>query len=71
MENLKWPEKVTYEEVLERIEDKKILLNNIQCRKANWIDHVLRRNFLLHDVIEGHMKEVKGVGRRRKNKVTS
>ena len=28
----------------------------------NWI---LRRNCLLHDVIEGQMTEVKGVGRRR------
>ena len=27
--------------------------------------HILRRNCLLHDVIEGQMTEVKGVGRRR------
>ena len=33
-------------------------------RKASGFGHILRRNFLLHDVIEGQMTEVKGVGRR-------
>ena len=33
----------------------------LQC---NWIDHILRRNCLLHDDIEGQMTEVKEVGRR-------
>ena len=41
------------------------LLNNILCRKASWIGHVLRRNCLLHDAIEGQMTEVKGVRRTR------
>ena len=41
------------------------LINNILRRKANWIGHILRRNCLLHDAIEGQMMEVKGVGRRR------
>ena len=34
-------------------------------REANWIDHILRRNCLHRDAIEGQMMEVKGVGRRR------
>ena len=44
---------------------KRTLLNNILCRKANWIGHILRTNCLLHDAIEGQMTKVKGVGRRR------
>ena len=40
------------------------LLNNILRRKANWIGHILRRNCVLHDAIEGQMTEVEGVGRR-------
>ena len=63
MEKIKWSEKVTNEQVLERIEEKSTLLNNILRRKANWIGHILRRNCLLHDAIEGQMTEVKGVGR--------
>ena len=65
MEKIKWLEKVTNEQVLDHIGEKRTLLNNILRRKANWIGHILRRNYLLHDVIEGQMTEVKGVGRRR------
>jgi hypothetical protein len=64
MEKIKWSEKVT-NEILDRIGEKKTLLNNILRRKANWIGHILRSNCLLHIVIEGQMTEVKGVGRRR------
>ena len=53
------------EQVLDRIGEKSTLLNNILRRKANWIGHILRRNCLFHDVIEGQMTEVKGVGIRR------
>jgi hypothetical protein len=44
MEKIKWSEKVTNEEVLERIGEKWPLRNNILCRKANWISHILRKN---------------------------
>ena len=59
MEKIKWSEKVNNEQVLERIGEKRTLLNNILRRKANWIGHILRRNCLLHDAIEGEMAEVK------------
>ena len=66
MENIKWSEKVTNERVLERIGEKRTLLNNVLRRtEPNWIGHILRRNCLFHDVIEGQMTKVKGVGRRR------
>ena len=46
---MEWLEKVTYEEVVEHI-------NNTLCRKANWIGLHLRTNYLLH--------AIEGVGRR-------
>ena len=52
-------------EVLELIGEKRELLNNILRRKPNWVSHIVRRNCLLHDAIEGYMMEVKGVGRSR------
>ena len=61
---IKLSEKVTDEQVLDLIGEKRTLINNILRRKANWIGHILRRNCLLHDDIEGQMMEVKGVGRR-------
>ena len=56
-------EKVTNEQVLDRIGEKRTLLYNILRRKANWIGHILRRNWLLH---EGQVTKDKGVGRRRR-----
>ena len=49
--------------------EKRTLLNNILRRKANWNGHILRRNCLLHDSIEGQMTEVKGIGRRRRTRL--
>ena len=66
MEKIKWSEKVTNEQVLDRIGEKRTLINNILRRKANLIGHILIRNCLLHDVIEGQMTEVKR-GRKKKN----
>ena len=65
MEKIKWSEKVTNEQVLERI-GKKTLFNNILRGKANCMGQILRRNCFLHDAIEGQMIEVKGVVRKRK-----
>jgi hypothetical protein len=64
MEKIKWLEKVTNEQVLESIGEKRTLIHNIIRRKDNWIDYILRGNCLLHGVIEGRRTEVKGVGRR-------
>ena len=65
MEKIKWSAKVTNEQVLQGIGEKRTLLNNIPRRKAKWIGQILRRYCLLHDVIEGQMTEMKGVGRSR------
>ena len=63
MVKIKWSEKVTNEQILVRIGEKRTLLNNILCRKANWIGHILRRNCFLHDATEEQMTKLKGVGR--------
>ena len=55
--------KILYK-VLGRTGEKRTLLNNILCRKANWIGHMIR-NCLLYDANEGQMTEVKEVRRTR------
>jgi len=42
------------------------ILHEIRKRKANWIGHILRRNCLLKQVIEGKIKGEMEVARRRK-----
>ena len=37
-----------------------------QLSLTNWFYHILRRNCLLHDAVEGQMTEVKRVGKEKK-----
>ena len=46
-------------------EMKRNILREIRKRKANWIGHILRRNCLLKQVIEGKIKGEMDVTRRR------
>ena len=59
------------EEVLLSVKEQRNVLHEISKRKTNWIGHILRRNCLLQQVIEGKIKggiEVTGRrgGRHRK-----
>ena len=53
------------EEVLLRVNEQRNILHEIRKRKANWIGHILRRNGLLKQVIEGKIKGEIEVTRRR------
>ena len=61
MEKIKWSEKLTYEPVLKHIGEKRTLSYDFLHRKVNSIGHILRRNCLLHNAIEGQMTEMKGI----------
>ena len=53
------------EEVLLRVNVQRNILHEIRKWKVNWIGHILRRNCLLKQVIEGKIKrEVEVTGRR-------
>jgi hypothetical protein len=47
---------VRNEQVLLRVKEHKNILHEISKRKANWIGHILRRNCLLQQVIEGKIE---------------
>jgi hypothetical protein len=47
---------VRNEEVLLRVNEQRNILHEIRKRKANCIGHILRRNCLLQQVIEGKIK---------------
>jgi len=58
--------------VLLRVNEQRNILHEISKRKANWIGHILRRNCLLKQVIEGKIKggiEVTGRRGRRRRKL--
>ena len=45
--------RVRNEEVLHRAKEDRNILLTITRRKANWISHILRRNCLMKQVVEG------------------
>ena len=52
--------------MLLRVNEQRNILHEIRKRKANSIGHILRRNCLLKQVIEGKIKGEMEVARRRK-----
>jgi hypothetical protein len=60
-----WTDRVRNEEVLLTVKEQRNFLHEICKRKANWIGHILRRNCLLQQVIEGKIKgAIEVTGRR-------
>ena len=54
--------------LLLRINERRNILHEIRKRKANWIGHILRRNCLLKQVIEGKVMGEMEVTRRRRRR---
>ena len=64
MEKISWTDHVRNIDVLLRVNEQKNILHEIKG-KANWIGHILRRNWFLKQVIEGKIKGEMEVTRRR------
>src|SRR5215510_14312578 len=56
MEKNSWTYHVRNEKVLLIVKEQRNILHEISKRKANWIGHILRRNGILQQVIEGKIK---------------
>jgi len=56
MEKISWTDHVRHEEVSLRVNELRNILNEIRKWKANWIVHILCRNCLLKQVIEGKIR---------------
>jgi hypothetical protein len=72
MGKISWTDHVGNEEVLLRVKEQRNILHEISKRKPNWIGHILRRNCLLQQAIEGKIKggiEVTGRRGRRHRKL--
>ena len=56
MEKISWTDHVRIEEVLLRVKEQRNILHEISKWKANWIGHILCRDCILQQVIEGKIK---------------
>jgi hypothetical protein len=56
MENISVSDRVRNEEVLHGVKEERNIIRRVKRRKANWIGHILRRNYLINHVIEGKLE---------------
>ena len=54
--------------MLLRVNEQRNILHEIRKRKASWIGHIVRRNCLIKQVIEGKIKGEMEVTRRRRRR---
>ena len=65
IEGIKWQDHITNEEVLNKVGEKRSLINTITRRQKNWIGYVLRGNNLIKELIEGRLYGKKRRGKSR------
>ena len=65
MEKISWVDKVTNMDVLKRVDERRMLLEEVIKRQKQWIGHVLRGEGLLKNIIEGKMEGKRCRGRKR------
>ncbi|KAJ4448167.1 hypothetical protein ANN_10180 [Periplaneta americana] len=64
MERVKWTDRTKNEAVLEKGDEERMMLKLIRKRKINWLGHLLKRNCLLKDALEGMVNGKRVRGRR-------
>jgi len=68
MEKISRTDRVRSEVVLLTVKEQRNILHEISKRKANWVGHILLRNFLLQRVIEGKIKGDRSDRKRRRRR---
>jgi len=66
MEGVSWIDRITNEDILNKVEEKGQLIIVIRGRQKNWMGHVLRGEGLLREVMEGRMEGKRPRGRPEK-----
>jgi hypothetical protein len=56
MVKISWTDQVRNQEVLLRVKEQRNILHEISKRDSHWIGHILRRNCLLRQAVEGKIK---------------
>src|SRR6266516_1656469 len=70
LEKIRWSDRITNDEVLTIVNEKRCLIKTITKRKKNWIGHGLRGDGLLRDVLEGKMFGKKRTGKPREGMIS-
>ena len=60
---IKWTDRITNDEVFQRVKEERLLLKILQNRRHSWIGHTMRHNEFVVNILEGAMSGKKAVGR--------
>jgi hypothetical protein len=63
MLKIKWTDRITNNEVLQRAKEGRLLLKILQNRRHSWIRHIIRHNEFLVNIFEGAIYGKKALGR--------
>jgi len=55
IEKISWIDRVTSDEVLQRVQETRSILDTVRQCKLRWIGHILRHDSLLRDIVESRM----------------
>ena len=53
VEKISWTDRVRNEEVLHRVKEERNIVHTVKRKRANWVGHILRMNYLLTHIIKG------------------
>jgi hypothetical protein len=65
MLKIKWTDRITIEEVFQRVKEERLLLKILSNRRNSWKGHIIRHNESVVNILEGAMSGKKGMGRPR------
>jgi hypothetical protein len=65
MLKIKWTDRITNGEVLQRAKEEKLLLKILQNRRHSWTGNTIRHNEFVVNILEGAISGKKAVGRPR------
>lgn len=66
MEGISWTEMVSNERVLERVKEKRSIMDTIENRRGSMIGHLIRHDLFIKNIIEGKIEGKRGRGRPRR-----
>ena len=54
---IKWTDRITNDEVFQRVKEERLLLNILNNRCHSWIGHIIRQNEFVVNILKGAISE--------------
>ena len=65
MLKIKWTDRITIDEVFQKVKEERLILKILKNRRHSWIGHTIRHNEFVVNILEGAISGKNAVGRPR------